>query len=68
MLTEYDEETWLESILTKHIITEELKSYTPSATPILTFKPYPYHTQAVERVVRIISQTANMSCNPEMEE
>ena len=66
MLTEYDEDTWLESVLTKHISTELLKSYTPSATPKFTFKQYPSHTQSVERVIRIVSQTAIMSCNPEM--
>ena len=66
MLTEYDEDTWLESVLTKHISTELLKSHTPSASPKFTFKQYPSHTQSVERVIRIVSQTAIMSCNPEM--
>ena len=39
MLTEYNEETWLQSILTKHIITNEFKSYNPTSTPIFPFKP-----------------------------
>ena len=63
MLTEYDEDTWLESVLTKHISTEDLKSYTPTATPMFTFKRYPSHTLSVERVMRIVSRTANMSCD-----
>ena len=66
MLTEYDEDTWLESVLIKHISTEHLKSDTPSATHIVTFKQYSSYIQSVEIVIRIVSQTAYMSCNPEM--
>ena len=49
-----NEGTWLESVLTKHISTD----YINNIVPVISFPPYPSHTQSVERHIRLVSQTS----------
>ena len=49
---------WLESNLTNHISSSEFLEYISNSVPVIQFSRYPSHTQAVERHIRIVSQTA----------
>ena len=52
------EATWLESVLTKHISSSCFTDYINNIVPVISFPPYPSHTQSVERHIRLVSQTS----------
>ena len=53
-----NEGTWLESVLTKHISSSCFTDYINNIVPVISFPPYPSHTQSVERHIRLVSQTS----------
>ena len=60
-----DNKYWLESILTIDYQSNYLSTLTIENVPIFKFDAYPCHTQAVERHIRLVSQTALSISNPE---
>ena len=58
-----NDNVWLEPVFTKHLSSQTLSQITPSSCPLFTahIRPYPSHTQSVEREIRLINETATTS-------
>ena len=50
----------LEPVLTKHISTAQISAWHSSATDVgVDIQPFPCHNQAVERLVKIVTESAS---------
>ena len=55
---------WLEPRLTEEIPNEEFNSYTLENPPNITFLNYLVHTQSVEKMIRLVSQSSKICSIP----